>query len=86
MKKPAIHITDHALLRYLERVLEMDIEAHRRAIGHAVQIAQEHEGCTGVVIDGFSYKLSGNTVITIAPAHLKDKRTARCPRTGERPE
>lgn len=69
MKKPIAYVTDHAVLRYLERVLQVDIEAHRQEIGRMVDRALEHEGCSGVVIDGFSYKLRGNAVTTVVEAN-----------------
>lgn len=84
MKRPRTHVTDHAVIRYLERVKGMDIEELRRLIGHAVETAVETEA-SGVVIDGFSYKLrqgeAGPVVVTIQrdrrPLHLGRKRWAR---------
>ena len=84
MKRPRTHVTDHAVLRYLERVAGMDIEALRRRIGHAVEGAIEHEAA-GVVIDGFTYMVRqtevGPLVVTIQrqkrPLHLGRKRRAR---------
>lgn len=84
MKRPRTHVTDHAVIRYLERVAGMDIEALRCRIGHAVEGAVEHDAA-GAVIDGFSYKVrqteAGPLVVTIQrgrkPLHLGRKRSGR---------
>jgi len=84
MKRPRTHVTDHAVLRYLERVAGMDIEELRRRIGHAVETAVDKDA-SGVVIDGWSYKVRvtevGPLVVTIQrqkrPLHLGRKRRAR---------
>ena len=56
MKKSRIPISDHAVLRYLERVQGMDIEHIRRTIGARVDDAARQGAC-GIIIDGFSYKI-----------------------------
>ena len=35
IKKPRVQVTDHAVIRYLERALGMDVETIRREIGRA---------------------------------------------------
>ena len=82
MKKPLTHVTDHALLRYLERVQGVDIDALRRELGTRVgRIARP--GATGVQIDGMSYRLQTaengtHVVCTVRPVHLPNARTGRC--------
>lgn len=76
MKKSAIHVSDHALLRYLERVLGLDVEMHRRQMGRAVDRAMV-DGAHGVIIEGFTYKIRGVTVTTVMPANRPDMRTGR---------
>ncbi|WP_456387913.1 hypothetical protein [Profundibacter sp.] len=76
MKKPATHVTDHALVRYLERVIGFDVDGLRRHIGGIADLGIRH-GASGVQSGGFSYKLRGNTVITITPVNYPDKRTDR---------
>ncbi len=49
MKKPVVHVSDHALLRYLERVGGFDIEGLRREIALKVRPAAIL-GASGVVI------------------------------------
>ncbi|WP_323036230.1 hypothetical protein [Pararhodobacter sp.] len=83
MKHPRTHVTDHAVLRYLERVLRLDIEAHRREIGRLVDRAVQ-EGASGVVIDGMAYRMVRDAgvpvVVTIRPARFPDSRRGRKPR------
>jgi len=64
MKKPMHPITDHAVLRFLERVYGVDIEAIRRGIGRRVDEAVE-QGASGVHHCGFRYVIDNGTVITI---------------------
>ena len=67
MKRPVVSVTDHAVVRYLERVEGVDIAATRRQIARAVRLAEDYPGCTGVIKNGFVYKLnpSGDTVVTV---------------------
>lgn len=62
---PAIpSITDHAVVRYLERVKGIDVEAVRSEIaeivGRGVQL-----GAQSVLLDGMRYRLEGNYVVTV---------------------
>lgn len=86
MKKPVAYVTDHALLRYLERVLQIDVEQYRREIGRKVDVAMEHEGATGVVVDGFVYKLCGVTVTTVVERARPERgqhRSKSAPRSAQ---
>ena len=53
MKKP-VWVTDHALVRVLERVGGFEIERLRRDIARRVQAAVD-AGAGAVVLDGFVY-------------------------------
>jgi hypothetical protein len=59
-----IEITDHALVRWLERVHGMDMEYFRRAILEEVAPFVIH-GVTAVRKDGVHYCLIGNRVTTV---------------------
>lgn len=64
-RTPPNHIvSDHALLRELERVHGIDVEAVRRDIARKVArgLAQ---GAVGVVHDGVRYILRGGHVVTV---------------------
>lgn len=73
MARRLAHITDHALLRYLERVKGVDVAAARREITENVDLVHDHEGATGVIKDGFVYKMNGTTVVTVIEHHCADK-------------
>lgn len=70
------HITDHALLRYLERHVGIDVEAHRRDMERAVEKGVELGAC-GVVTGGIRYRLEGAAVVTCVHASVPDVRTGR---------
>ena len=77
MKKPVAEVSDHALLRYLERVLRIDVEAHRCEVGRKVDRAMVHPGACGVRVGGFTYKLRGQVVTTVVPSDKPSHRTPR---------
>ena len=76
-----VHVSDHALLRYLERAQGVDVNAARRAIARTCRVGVEHEAA-GVVANGFRFKLKGSTVTTVFEAHSKDPRTGGARRAG----
>ena len=65
VKKPLAHVTDHALLRYLERVKGVDVDAVRNELGHVVDKAIE-AGAGATIIDGVRYVLNDKTIVTAA--------------------
>ena len=67
MKHPRHHVTDHALVRYCERVLGMDMAAIRREIGHKVDdAAEDHQGLSAVLIDSHRYVIGeDDKVVTV---------------------
>lgn len=80
MKARSIPVSDHAVLRYLQRVLHIDVEAHRDEIARIVALAEDYEGATAVTKDGYRYCLRNKTVTTVIPIHQPARRTARCDR------
>lgn len=56
MKKPLVRVSDHALVRYLERVIGIDCEQIRRELGARLD-ASYRDGACGVVIEGFSIRI-----------------------------
>lgn len=81
MKPQPNRVTDHALVRYLERVVGVDVAAHRLAVARIIATADEHEGATAVVKDGHRYILGSNgRLITVKPAHSASVHTSRCNR------
>jgi hypothetical protein len=73
-------VTEHALVRYLERVVGIDVETHRRDVARIAAHAAEHEGATAVVKDGWRYVLAGGRVVTVLPTGGPSIRTACCDR------
>ena len=86
MKKPRAFVTDHALVRYFERVLGFDIDALKDEIARAVD-ASVQVGGGAVVLEGHRYVLKagadgGPTVVTITPATEPLNRRRSGLRTG----
>lgn len=65
----ALTVTDHALVRFLERVMGLDVEAVRAKIAATPGLAQAAAmGARQISIDGFTYSIvDRNTVATIQP-------------------
>lgn len=61
------HVSDHALLRYLERVVGIDVEGHRRRVEARVAEAVSL-GASGLISGGFRYAISDFLVVTVMPA------------------
>ncbi len=64
MKKPIARVSDHAVLRYLQRVLEVPVEAIRDDLGRKLDDAVR-AGASSVVIDGFRFVLDQDVVTTV---------------------
>lgn len=56
-----VRVTDHAVLRYLERVLEVDVEGLRAAIAEA---CERHQGAPAVKVAGAHFILDKGVVFT----------------------
>jgi len=74
--KPRAIVSDHALLRYMERALGLDVEALRVEVARIVEVGIEH-GASGVQLDGCSYKLIGDRVTTVLFTGRPDIRLGR---------
>lgn len=74
-----IHVSDHACLRYIERVLGIDVDAIRTELANPIiQQAVEFGADTVILGSGARLKLKGDTVATVLP-----KRTVK-PKRGRR--
>lgn len=80
-----LRITDHALVRYLERVKGVDVEALRHEIASKVARAADLGAC-GVRVGGFNYRIEGGYVVTVQPESRNDVRYGHRPRRGQRGE
>jgi hypothetical protein len=75
MKKNVARISDHALLRYMERVGKVDVEAIREAMLTDRLKAACEAGARAVHIDDFTYEISKDgTVVTVIPKHNRPGR------------
>ena len=63
MSDPKPHITDHALIRYLEHSEGIDMDAVRAEISKRVSFGVEH-GASRVHFNGLSFLLSEHVVVT----------------------
>ncbi len=82
-----IEVTDHAIVRYLERVLELDIDGVRQVIvrsldSRGARRLVDFGGGTRcrITVDGIVFCLRGQTVTTCLGTH-RERRTRR--RTAE---
>lgn len=66
-RRPRPHVSDHAMLRYLERVVGIDVETHRREVERRVSAAVAL-GASGLVSEGWRYCISDFRVVTVMPA------------------
>ena len=82
MKKPRHRVSDHAVLRYMQRVQGFDIEALRRRIGRIVDRHQDHGAASGIISGGFVYKLNGGVVATVIPANRRHQKLGYQGRKG----
>jgi hypothetical protein len=71
-------VTDHAVIRYLERVAAIDIEAVRKRI-YDDTVRALASGASGLVANGISYRFEGARVVTVWVAH-KDTRPLNWPK------
>ncbi len=66
-------ISDHAVLRFLERVKGIDVEGARREMMAAADVIDKAAdfGCDTVIMgNGARLKLQGDTVATVLPKRL----------------
>lgn len=86
MTQRRVRISDHAMLRYLERVGGFDIEGLRKSISDRVTAATV-PGQVGVTIDGYSFRIGeddwGQVVTTVLNA--EGSTSILRPKSGGRP-
>lgn len=73
MKKSLIRVSDHAVIRYLERGLFIDVEGLRRRIGRRADRAAE-AGASAIVIDGLRYRIVDGCLVTVEPTGQRGRR------------
>lgn len=63
-------VTDHAVLRYLERAHGLDVEHFRAHIRELVTLGAA-AGATGVIVEGVKFVLEGDTVVTVLERNMR---------------
>lgn len=82
MPRTPLNITDHAVLRYLERVQGVDVRAVRRAIEAKVRIAEGEHLVNSVLSGGFRYVIEGGNVVTVVAPHQDKIGKRKCKKRG----
>lgn len=72
LKYPYLGVTDHALLRYLDRVYGFDVEHYRRCLHHEAKDAIR-ASATSVVVGDHKIILKGKLIVSVVP---NEKRVA----------
>jgi len=71
-------ITDHALLRYLERVVGFDFSGYRDTLARRLDEALcASPSANAFVIDGHIFVMSLDRLITVLPEGAREKRKAQ---------
>ena len=70
MKTPP-PVTDHAVLRYLERVGGIDVERIRDRIWKQARSAAGN-GCSSTTVGGVTFKMTNGRVITVISVKLTE--------------
>lgn len=77
MKNPRCKVSDHAVLRYLERVQGINVNSVRRKIGKAVQLGDQYPDARGVFHGGFLFRVRNGTVVTVLPIRRNRKKSGK---------
>jgi hypothetical protein len=63
--EPEPRLTDHALLRFIERVYNIDIEAIKAKIMTPGMIQAIKSGATAFTVEGAKFKIADNCIVTV---------------------
>lgn len=80
--KPKPTISEHALLRFIERVLGFDVESIRRRVMTEGVVSAMEKGATAVTIEGVRFIVRNNTIVTTVDKPDRKKMQKQ----GRRPE
>lgn len=82
-----IHITDHALLRYVERVFGIDVDAVRREILTDGVARCIELGASTITVNGIQLRVKDRSVVTVIGSDQKTHRKmSKARHRGRRPE
>ena len=73
-----LFVTDHAILRYIERVLDFDLDQIRHRIRNICE-EPAAAGAVAITYEGFTYMFSPDRtkVVTVKPAQPKNRKGRR---------
>lgn len=76
VNKEPVHVSDHAVLRYLERGMNISVEtvrAHIRSVCHGPAAL----GARSVRAEGLKFQIVNNNVVTVEPDSTTPNATTR---------
>ena len=76
MPKEPIRVSDHAVLRYMERAMNLNVEIVREHIASLCQPAV-HAGAVCVRTEGVRFEISNNAVTTVTPDRTTPSNTTK---------
>lgn len=76
MPKEPVRISDHAVLRYMERAMDLNIEVVRQHIASICQAAAS-AGAVCVRAEGVRFEIVNNAVTTVRPDGTTPSNTSR---------
>jgi hypothetical protein len=71
--EPEPRLSDHALLRFIGRVYNIDLDAIKAKIMTPTVIQAIKNGATAITVEGIRFKISDNTLVTIFTPNDKPK-------------
>lgn len=71
---PEPKISDHALLRYVERIIGVDIDAMRAEIMTDMVKSALRAGATGVTVNGVKMVAKDGVIVTVLSEEMRPKR------------
>lgn len=74
--KEPVRVSDHAVLRYMERVMGLDVEKVRAHI-HDVCSPAASIGAVCVRAEGHRFEIVNNAVLTVTPDRLGPSKTTQ---------
>lgn len=76
MTKEPIRVSDHAVLRYMERAMDLNVEIVREHIATLCQPAA-HAGAVCIRAEGVRFEISNNAVTTVTPDRVTPSNTTK---------
>lgn len=82
-----VRITDHALLRYVERVFKIDVDALRRQILTDGVAKGIELGASTITVNGIQFRVKDRSIVTVIGSEQKTHRKkSKAHHHGRRPE